>query len=86
MSAPARVADLARGDFAVVTFAATTVRAMVVLVSDDARSVAIMFSGVLGGYVNMMPLLWSDARGGYVDLITAGDVVITNERDFGAQN
>jgi hypothetical protein len=72
---------LKRGDFVHVTFQGRTVRAMVTIASPDARSLMIMFDGMLGGFVGMMPLLWREARpgleAGYVDLIQHAPAVVT---------
>lgn len=81
MTLPLLPESFARGDFVFVTFEQRTIRAFVVLASDDARSLAIMFDGFLGGYVGMMPLLWNDTKTGYTDLLTGRDVDITHETE-----
>jgi hypothetical protein len=58
---------LRRGQFVEVTVDGRTLRAMVVLASDNARSVLLMFDGLLGGYVGTMPVIWVVDR--YEDLI-----------------
>lgn len=65
----------ARGAFVHVTFAQRTITAMVTLASDKGHSLILMFEGILGGYVGMMPVLWQD--GAYRDLVQHDVVVIT---------
>lgn len=67
----------ARGAFVHVTYEGRTLAAMVVLASTDGVSLAIMFDGLLGGYVGMMPILWHEQDREYHDLFTRGVVVIT---------
>jgi hypothetical protein len=52
----------ARGEFVRVTYRGQTVEAMVVLVSPNGESAALMFDAMLGGHVGMMPILWEGGR------------------------
>lgn len=51
---------LQRGEFVEVTAEGRTVRAMVTLASANGRSLILMFDGMLGGYVNTLPVLLGD--------------------------
>jgi hypothetical protein len=59
---------VAVGDAVRVTFGELTVAARVVVASANARSIAVEFEAILGGYVGMMPLAWVDDH--YEDLVT----------------
>jgi hypothetical protein len=54
-----------RGDFVIVTAEGKTLEAMVVLASSNGRSLALMYDGILAGFVSMMPVL-QNANGDWV--------------------
>ena len=62
-----------------VTFRFRTVEAVVLLASQNGRSLALGFEAILGGYVGMMPVLDPLGSGAFVDLVNNEPVVI--ERD-----
>lgn len=64
-----------RGEFVWVTYKAKTMRAMCTLCSPNGVSAIIMFDGMLGAYVGMMPILFTDDR--YIDLIEHEPLVMT---------
>lgn len=81
MTAPP-VAPFRRGDFVFVTYATITLPGFVALASPCARSLVVMFNGRLGDhFVGSIPVLWSDARGDYVDLFYYQPIVITPMHD-----
>ena len=71
-----------RGDFVVATYDGRTVRAMVIIASHNAQSLAIMFDAMLGGYAGVMPIHWDAARNSYVDLLHGRPLVLTRVADL----
>ena len=65
-----------RGQFVWVTFEGRTVAAMVGLAAPNGESAILLFEGILGGYVGMMPIAWQET-GEYADLLTGRPVVVT---------
>lgn len=70
---------LRRGDFVTVTFEQTTRRAFVAIASRNAESLVVMFEGIVGGYVGMMPIAWDPVGRRYVDLINGREVTIDRD-------
>lgn len=56
-----------RGDFVIVTAEGKTLEAMVTLASPNGKSLALMYDGMLAGFVAMMPVL-QNANGDWVAL------------------
>lgn len=57
---------LKRGDFARLTQGDSSIVGMVVLASGNHKSLMIMFDGMLGGWLGMVPLSWYEDR--YIDM------------------
>lgn len=62
------------GDLVRVTLEGRTVDARVLLASANGQSLALGFDATLGGYVEMMPVLWED--GAYRDIVEHREVAI----------
>jgi hypothetical protein len=71
---------LRRGDFVTLTMepgdaiGRYEVEGMVVIASENSKSAMVMFDGLFGGYLGMVPLLWQD--GSYRDLIRNREVQV----------
>ena len=59
--------SLQRGDYVWIERDDKRMQAMVTLASPNGKSLIVMFDGMFGGYLGMMPLSFED--GEYVDLI-----------------
>jgi hypothetical protein len=66
-----------KGDAVRVTFGERTVDAEIIIASENHHSLAVTFDAILGGYVGMMPILWTGDH--YADLVT-GQVVTLGAR------
>jgi hypothetical protein len=66
---------MTQGDRVKIRFKGREVEGVVVLASENGKSLALEFDAMLGGYVSMMPVL--DAGDGYRDLVTNSPVEIT---------
>ncbi|HLJ86801.1 MAG TPA: hypothetical protein VKZ53_08250 [Candidatus Angelobacter sp.] len=64
------------GDVVRITFNGKTVTGEVFLASENGLSLTLMFDEYLGGYLNLMPVLWLDDS--YVDLLLAEPVTINS--------
>lgn len=80
MSAPPII--FRKGDSVKVTAGGRTVRAHVILASGNGRSLMLDFDAMLspdselGGYIGMMPLLWSAEHARFEDLIKSCPIEI----------
>lgn len=59
-----------------VTYQGQTTRAVALLASDNHQSAMLGFDAMLGGYLGMMPILWNEQRGIYLDLIVGAEVTV----------
>jgi hypothetical protein len=75
------IEGLARGDRVRVQAFGRHVDAIVEIAAGNGRSLMVSFDALLGGYVGMMPLLWSQDRTCYQDLIRGEKVVIETLED-----
>jgi len=66
------------GDRVMITFDSFTTPATVLLASENGRSLMLGFEAMIGGYVGMMPVLWSDDFGEFCELV-AGRTVKVHE-------
>jgi hypothetical protein len=73
------IQDLRRGEYVLVEHAGRKADAQVVLVSANGASLMLTFDAMLGGYMGMMPVLWSKEQGAYIDLIKNEQVGITRQ-------
>jgi hypothetical protein len=63
---------LRKGSRVLITYKGREVEGTVRMVSDNQKSIALVFDGMLGGYIGMMPAL--DHGEGFRDLVE-GDIV-----------
>lgn len=58
------------GDSVRIGFGGRSVDGSVMFGSKNGRSLILKFEALLGGYVGTMPVLWSEADGAFLDLLT----------------
>lgn len=59
---------LCRGHFVTLISAGRSIRGMVVLVAENHRSLGVMVDGMIAGWVQFVPLYWTE-HNGYEDLM-----------------
>ena len=66
---------LQKGDHVKIQFSGQLLEGSVILASENGRSLALAFEGIMGGYVAMMPVLLEE-DGIFRDLVTGREVEI----------
>jgi hypothetical protein len=51
--------------------------AVIIIASENGKSLAAVFDGFIGGYVQMMPILYDDSTGYFKDLVKGRELKIT---------
>ena len=69
-----------KDDRVLVTFRGRSVDAIVIVASENGRSLALQFEGLLGGYAGTMPVLWDQRAEEFRDLIKNERVEIRAEK------
>ena len=73
-----------KGDPVEITYEGHLSRGVVLMASENGRSLALALEGVLGGYVGNMPVLREEGSGAYYDLITGCRVWLRRLHSGGA--
>lgn len=72
----AGVSALQRGDFVTLRYQRQSIEAMVMLASENQKSLMLGFNGLIGGHLNAMSVLMDDG-GVYRSLMSSRPVIIT---------
>ena len=50
--------------------------AVIIIASENGKSLAAVFDGMIGGYVQMMPILYDDSKQYFKDLVKGRELII----------